>query len=335
MIKKIICSALIVASIITVIPVGVSAEWRHDNTGWWYTEGNSYSIGWTQINDSWYYFGTNGYMKTGWIQDKAWWYYLQDNGSMATGKVVIKDKTYEFASNGKWINNALPNKNESNSVSKPPSAEKMNATRDFSWFNEDGNTYFKVEDDVYIKGGWNIDGNVYIFDKNGVLQKGEYTSASGRKYSLGDDGKVIKCISDESYQLCPQYAITTKSSTDNFDVKLDDNHMMDITSVDLDDSEKNKVQVKAKTLYCKANQIVDLGTIKVNGMNSNSSLFPNLVVISDSTDSNIADSGISLSLEDGFFRNIHPTIIAYKPGKTTVTIYVNGEETSFDVVVTQ
>lgn len=361
MIKKIVSSLLIAASVIAVFPVGASAEWKKDNTGWWYVDGKSYYTGWKQINGAWYYFDKDGYMKTGWILDKAWWYYLQDNGTMTIGKITVKGKEYEFDSNGKWINNGLPKQAATisastitlrNSASVPPSVEKMKGISNFSWFNENGNTYFKVEENIYIKGGWNIDGNVYIFDENGVLQRGEYTSASGKKYDLGNDGKVIKCISDESYTLSPQYALTTKSSSNNYEVKLDDSNMLDISDINSDDPAKDgvringalgnyldktklKAKVQEKTLYCKTNQIVDLGIIKVNGINGEASLIPNLIIISQSSDENVAVSGISLSQEDGFYKNIHPSVIANKSGKTTITIDVNGTKTSFDVVVTE
>lgn len=59
---KVIASSLIVASVLALNPIGASASWRQDSTGWWYTEGNSWSTGWRQINGSWYYFNSDGYM---------------------------------------------------------------------------------------------------------------------------------------------------------------------------------------------------------------------------------------------------------------------------------
>ena len=61
MIKKLVSGLVIMASVLTIFPVGASAEWRKDSKGWWNTEGNSYSIGWKQIDGSWYYFDNNGF----------------------------------------------------------------------------------------------------------------------------------------------------------------------------------------------------------------------------------------------------------------------------------
>lgn len=352
MIKKLVCSLLIAVSVITIMPIMVHAEWKQDNTGWWYTNGNSYYTEWKQIDNSWYYFGSDGYMEKGWIKDKAWWYYLQDNGTMATGKVSIKDKTYEFDKSGKWINNGLPSKISSTSTSAKPSEEKLKAARDFSWFSENGNTYFKVMDTIYAYGGWNIDGDIYVFDENGVLQKGEYTGKNGYKYLLGSDGKFIKGITDENYELWAQGAITTKSTTDNFSVNLDDSHMMDLTCVNSNDPAKNgtlikegtgykldstnpKATVDGKTLYCKTDQYIYLGKIEVQSTDSKSSSFPNLLVISSSTDNSIVYTGVDISLEGGFYKSVYPKIMAHKPGKAAVTVNVNGTKTTFDVVVTE
>ncbi|NFI94709.1 cell wall-binding protein [Clostridium botulinum] len=60
--KKVMASALIVTSILALKPIGASAEWKNDNTGWWYSQGNSYSVGWKSIDGIWYYFYPNGYM---------------------------------------------------------------------------------------------------------------------------------------------------------------------------------------------------------------------------------------------------------------------------------
>ena len=48
--------------IILLNPIKASAEWKQDDTGWWYTEGNSFVTGWMEIDGTWYYFKEDGYM---------------------------------------------------------------------------------------------------------------------------------------------------------------------------------------------------------------------------------------------------------------------------------
>lgn len=76
---KAIASTLVIASVLTLNPVGVSAEWRKDYNGWWYAEDNSWATGWKQIDGEWYYFDyETGYM----VYDATviGGYYLDSNG---------------------------------------------------------------------------------------------------------------------------------------------------------------------------------------------------------------------------------------------------------------
>ena len=76
--KKIIASFVMMMSILTVAPVAAHAEWKSDNSGWWYTEGNTYDTGWKYIDGNWYYFYSDGYMAHDcYIGD----YYLNSNGA--------------------------------------------------------------------------------------------------------------------------------------------------------------------------------------------------------------------------------------------------------------
>lgn len=60
--RKLITSLLVLVSIMALNPIGASAEWKQNRTGWWYAEGNSWATGWKQIDGKWYYFDSNGYM---------------------------------------------------------------------------------------------------------------------------------------------------------------------------------------------------------------------------------------------------------------------------------
>lgn len=78
-IKKIIAMTLLSTVIITALPVGANAAWKQDNSGWWYTEGNSWATGWRNIDGNWYYFSPNsGYMYASTTVDG---YYLNENGA--------------------------------------------------------------------------------------------------------------------------------------------------------------------------------------------------------------------------------------------------------------
>ncbi len=60
---KIIANSLLIISVLALNPIGASAEWKQDSTGWWYSDGSSYYLGWHQIAGKWYYFNNNtGYM---------------------------------------------------------------------------------------------------------------------------------------------------------------------------------------------------------------------------------------------------------------------------------
>ena len=83
--------------LLAVVPVAAHAEWKQNNTGWWYSQGNSYATSWAKIDGQWYYFNSNGYMMTGWVNDGGTWYYLNGDGSMAHDTTI---DGYYLNSNG-------------------------------------------------------------------------------------------------------------------------------------------------------------------------------------------------------------------------------------------
>ena len=91
---KIIALSAIAISIGTVSSMGVSAEWRQDAKGWWYSQGNSYYIGRQFINHKYYYFNSNGYMQTGWVSIDGKWHYFDENGMEKWGWVSYSGKWY-------------------------------------------------------------------------------------------------------------------------------------------------------------------------------------------------------------------------------------------------
>lgn len=97
--KRIIASLITLISLLTINPVVAHAEWKQSGNSWWYSQGSSYATNWTQINGQWYYFDSNGYMKTGWLYDSGNWFYLYGNGTMAHDTKI--DGSY-LNSTGAW-----------------------------------------------------------------------------------------------------------------------------------------------------------------------------------------------------------------------------------------
>lgn len=62
------------ASDVDKLKAAPSIGWHQDENGWWYQnrDGSYYQDGWQEVNDSTYYFNSNGYILTGWqtIDDK-------------------------------------------------------------------------------------------------------------------------------------------------------------------------------------------------------------------------------------------------------------------------
>ncbi|EKQ56102.1 MULTISPECIES: cell wall-binding protein [unclassified Clostridium] len=348
MIKKITVALYIAATLMMVRVIWGLANFGHtDVAGVTMIEKSHPTTGWNQKDSIWYYFGNDGKKVTGWIMDGEKYYYLKNDGSMAVGKVEIKNSIYEFDQNGALLCDTIVD-DELVPNSILPSREKFEGSPKYSWFDDNGKTYFRM-DKSFAAGPWNIDGESYAFDKNGVMLKCvAVTSTYGAKFLYGNDGKCIKVSYGNLMNELPYGVMITKSSTDNQKVLLDDSNMMEISEVDSNgeivygkgikatkDITKLQVETKGKTLYCKPKQIVQLGNIKVSGTDTDRSLLPSLVIMSKSTDESIAYAGVDVSLKDGYINELHPKILVYKPGNTTVTIDVNGTQTTFDIVVSQ
>lgn len=348
MTKKITAALYIAATLMMVWTIwGLVNLGHRDATGVTMTEKSHPITGWNQKDSMWYYLGNDGKEVTGWIRDGENYYYLKDDGSMSVGKVEIKNSMYEFDQNGVLLcNSIIDNELLPNSIL--PSKEKFEEAPKCTWFEDNGNTYFRM-DKSFASGPLDIDGESYSFDKNGVMLKCvAVTSTYGPKFLYGNDGKYIKVNYGNLMNMLPYGVIITKSSTDNRKVLLDDSNMMEISQVSskgeivdgkgikaTEDITKLQAETKGKTLYCKPKQIVKLGNIKVSGTDANGLLFPRLVIMSKSSDENIAYAGVDASLKDGYINELYPEILVYKAGNTTVTIDVNGTQTTFDIVVSQ
>lgn len=165
--KKLVAMALTLATITAVSPVAASAAWKQDAKGWWNTEGNSWSIGWRQIDGTWYHFDETGYMSTGWVIDYSagygQWYFMDQSGAMKTG--WMQDA-------GKWY------------FLQPSGAMKT------GWINDAGTWYFAEASGSMLTGVIKVDGQTYYLQSNGAMATGD-VEINGTKYTFAANGACI------------------------------------------------------------------------------------------------------------------------------------------------
>ena len=104
-IKRLAITSLLVISIISIMPVGASAEWKKDSQkNCYWVENGVKAKGWKFINGSWYDFRDDGMMQVSWVSDNGNWYYLWSNGTMAYNTWLKKDYGwYYFDPTGKMV----------------------------------------------------------------------------------------------------------------------------------------------------------------------------------------------------------------------------------------
>ncbi|WP_027636906.1 N-acetylmuramoyl-L-alanine amidase family protein [Clostridium butyricum] len=165
--KKLVAMALTLATVTAVSPVAASAAWKQDAKGWWNTEGNSWSIGWRQIDGTWYHFDETGYMSTGWVIDYSagygQWYFMDQSGAMKTG--WMQDS-------GKWY------------FLQPSGAMKT------GWINDAGTWYFAEASGSMLTGVIKVDGQTYYLQSNGAMATGD-VEINGTKYTFAANGACI------------------------------------------------------------------------------------------------------------------------------------------------
>jgi len=100
--------------ITTVSNNAIKLGWNQNSAGWWYVtdvEKNTYYQGcWQLIENEWYSFQPDGYMKTGWLQDAGYWYWLKESGAMARNEwIKVDGKSYYLGANGAmYVNTYTP-----------------------------------------------------------------------------------------------------------------------------------------------------------------------------------------------------------------------------------
>ena len=113
-------------------------------------EGKSYideygdkAIGWTLIEDSYYYFNEKGIMQTGFLNLNGERYYLNSDGKMHTGRLDLGEKSYYFDEDGHmvrdaWIENRYYLDENGEMLKNQKNSEGI-------YFNENGDRSFDAE----------------------------------------------------------------------------------------------------------------------------------------------------------------------------------------------
>ena len=133
-------------------------KWK-DNT-YYFKSGGAMATGWTKVDGNWYYLKDSGAMATGWTKVDGSWYYLKDSGVMATGWTKVDGSWYYLKDNGVMVT---------------------------GWLKKGSNYYYLDESNgkMYADGVYEIDGERYEFDKNGIyLGKAQLISAPTNDYYL-------------------------------------------------------------------------------------------------------------------------------------------------------
>ncbi|MFW2502751.1 hypothetical protein CCS79_09185 [Clostridium diolis] len=167
--KKVISSSLLVVLVFVLNPMGVNAEWKQDSNGWWNAEGNSWSVGWKEIDGKWYYFGQDGYMKMGWIQYEDKWYYLGDDGAMLKNTTI---NGYKLDSDGVLIQSS---QNDSSDI--------------HSQKNDSSNVESKDK---------NVSDETEVSNRKPIIKDGNYLYESGKLSKVNIDG-TNKTYFEQSY----------------------------------------------------------------------------------------------------------------------------------------
>lgn len=106
--NRLIKTIALTLALSSVGAVGASAVgqpyWKVSNNNWYYYDSNGkIKSGWIYDKGNWYYLYSTGIMaKNTWIQSEGKWYYLGENGAMVYNRVVDNCK---IGSKGYWIAN--------------------------------------------------------------------------------------------------------------------------------------------------------------------------------------------------------------------------------------
>ncbi len=162
-------------------------------------------VGWVEMGNEKYYYGSEGKRTTGWLiiegleykynQEAGAWervavprhYYFNDKGVMQTGLQQITGKTYLFDDNGQLQTGWVYFSAESGYRYYNDDGEMQTG-----WFTEEDYSYYLRADGLTVSGLQTIDGKTYYFLDSGRMMTGwqYFYDESGYRY-FNDKGEML------------------------------------------------------------------------------------------------------------------------------------------------
>lgn len=161
------------------------ADWHHDRNGWWYGNREAYAKnGFIIIDGAYYYFDSNGYMKTGWIKNGSYWHYMNSSGRMTRNNwLKYGDNWYYLNSSGVMITGWLEDGGKWYYLN--PSGEMATG-----WLKNGDRWYFLNSSGEMLTGWLKNGGRWYYLNSSGAMIQNTWSQINGVWYYFESDGRM-------------------------------------------------------------------------------------------------------------------------------------------------
>jgi hypothetical protein len=253
LIRKLMAITIATTTILSTTCVSASAEWKQDNKGWWNSEGNSWSVGWRQIDGKWYYFNQDGYMAQNTVIDGQ--YKVDNNGVWIQNTTINSNNTSVNNVNSNNTTNTNVTNNVNNGIIINGNISIGNTTTNNTAIQQNNNNDSKSgqvsnipnSDEKPSKStAYNRSSNPYtnrsIAEKKIFDEKNGFRQVSDNKYVYYEDGELLnncwKEFNDGIRYFDKNGYMATNTSIDG--VPLNSNGTIGIGGDSTDNDEKRK-----------------------------------------------------------------------------------------------
>lgn len=236
-VKKLITSVIVSITLLTILPISASAEWRQNSNGNWsyYDNGNLAKNTWfydKSLRRS-YHLDDNGIMQTGWIQNNGNWYYLNSDGSLAKDTTI---NGYKVDSDGVWVQKNI------NTTTNLPINEIIPITIPSNWKELIDNGYIMGNGSALVYKPKELNG--YAYDKalwdmgSAIIQDTKNTNVhtTSQKYNGHPSMRYEYTNTDSTGKVKRNCFIVVVTDTKLYGFMLvgDDNYNFDLDKIDLE-----------------------------------------------------------------------------------------------------